>query len=318
MAHPRPEARIVEKSADRVRQHVRTPRWHEQPLDVMADDLPTPSDVREHERRAARRSLDRGPGYTLPPGRQDEHVHHRHELGDVLTPSDEQHVGGCPVQLLLRQRVPLVHVALAHDQEPGGRQASPNHAGGLEQLSVALLRDDPAHHADHELLLVDPQVLPCLGHALFGGKARLEAREVESVSEVNRPARPDDPEPTGPSEVLGRLVQLEVAASGGEPLGGEHRGLPREPVVRRGVQAVHGVHDARDADDAGRDPPHHTGLGVVRVYEVVSAVAQDADELAERPGVGARGPGPGRARPRDVPDPSASRSATHGPARRSR
>ena len=216
-------------------------------------------------------------------------------------------------QLLLRERVPLVEVSVSHDHEAGSWEPPSDRIGGREELPVSLLGDEAPDGSDHKLIVGDAQIAPGFRDPFLSRERGFESGQVEAVAEVRPPTGPDDSEAPSPRQVLRRLVQLEVAEPSRDPLSGQDRSLPAEPVVGCRVQAMHRVHDAGNPDDSRRDPTHDAGLRVVCVDEVVAASSKDADQLAERARVGARIPCPRRARPRYVPDPLGLQVGDPGP-----
>ena len=131
------------------------------PLPAVVDDLAAPPDVGGDDRQPHGGRLHRRPGKALAVRGQHEHVHGGVERVDVVAVAEEPHAalarpgddGGV-------ERVGLVGVVAADDDE---RVAIGGKLGDrVEELGVALLRDQPSDRAHHDRVVGDTELGPGL------------------------------------------------------------------------------------------------------------------------------------------------------------
>ena len=122
-----------------------------------------------------------------------------------------------------RDRVALVSIPVPHRQEADVRDPRSHDAGGLEELAPALLQHHPPDRTHHQLVLGDPELCAELPHSLVGAPIGPELGEVDAVAQIARTAATGDAQTLSPTQVLGRLIELEIAASRRDPFGREHR-----------------------------------------------------------------------------------------------
>ena len=269
----------------------------------MAGDLAAAADVGQDQGLAHGGGLDGRPGHPLAPGGEHEHVHHGQQVADVVAPAGDQDVPGGRGQLGLGDGVGLVEVGGADGQEPDPRVGLAHRPGGGEQLAVALLGHQPAHRPHDQGVGGQAELAPQGGGPLGRHLGRVEEAGVGAVAEQVAAALAGQPEAPGPGQVLLALVQLQVRAAPGQPLQAEHGRPLAEPVLRRGVEAVHGVDDQRGAGQPGRHPAEHARLGVVGVDQVEALAPQQRHQLGQGADVGHRVPGAGGVAPGQVADP---------------
>ena len=172
-----------------------------------------------------------------------------------------------------------------------------------EELAIALLDHQPAHRPHDQGVGGQPELAAQGRGPLHRDPGRVEVAGVGAVAEQVAAALAGQPEAPGPGQVLLALVQLQVRAAPGQPLQAEHGRPLAEPVLRRGVEAVHGVDDQRGAGQPGRHPAEHARLGVVGVDQVEALAPQQGDQLGQGAGVGQRVPGAGGVAPGQEADP---------------
>jgi hypothetical protein len=297
------QGRVGGQVRDRPGQGLGVAGWDEQGLAVVAGDLAAAADVGQDHRPAHGRGLDGRAGHALAPGGEHEHVHDGQQVADVVAPAGDDHVLGGRDQLGLADGVGLLQVGGANGQEPDPRVGPAHRPGGGEQLPVALLGHQAAHRPHHHRVGRDAE-LAAQGRGPLGRDlGRVELADVGAVAEQVAAALAGQPEPGRPAQVLLALVELEVRAAPGQPLGPEHGRPLAQPVLGGGVEAVDGVDDQGHPGRPGRHPAQHPRLGVVGVDQVEALPAQQGHQLGEGLDVGHRVPGPGGVAPGHEPDP---------------
>ena len=117
-AHPRPPLGRAGEGGDRRAEGGGIAGRHEQPGDVVVDDLAAAADVGRDDRQARRRRLHRGSRLALAVGGEDEHVERAEQVGDVVAVTEERHAGGPgPLDDGGVERIGLVTVCAADDDE---------------------------------------------------------------------------------------------------------------------------------------------------------------------------------------------------------
>ena len=161
-AYPAREVTVREELLNSFRQGRAIARRHDEAGDSVNHRFPTAANIGRHHRQTGAHGLDYGARKSLTIGRQDEDVHQRQIVGDVIGQAGEHEVAGQAgdPHAFVKGRPELVAIArqaVTHDQEPGLAARVAQRYSHVEELAEALLLDDARHDADQRSVGWNPQ-----------------------------------------------------------------------------------------------------------------------------------------------------------------
>jgi len=259
----------------------------------LGDDLAAAADVGGDHRQAAGRRLHGRSGEALTVRRQHEEVEGRVDVlhVDPATDEDDAPAAAGGGELLGGDAVGLVGIGSTDDDEHDVGVRLAETFSSHKELTEALLPHETRNRPHHHGVAVDAEVGPGLSATALVCSGT-EALQIDAVAEqhqlVTRHAQ------TGQHlKILGILDQLGSRAQRGRPLQGVDHGLPRRPILRAGIEAMHRVDHAGHPSGAGSDPSVEARLGVVGVDDVGPKPSEELPQLDERHDVLADRRGPG-------------------------
>ncbi len=209
LGHEPAPRRIVRDFGDRRGERGRVVHRYEQTGPAVVDDLPAAPDVGRDDREAHRGRLHRGTREAFAVGRERVQVERRVARLHVVPGTDEMHVvlptGG--LDLGRGQRVALLLVLRADDDEVHVGCGRAQEASGGEDLAVALLVHEPADHTADDGVGGHAPLAAQLGARGVAHRGRVEAVQVDPVAEQVQllPAHTDAPEHVHVLDVLDQL-----------------------------------------------------------------------------------------------------------------
>jgi len=202
----------------------------------------------------------------------------------------------------MREGVGLVGFIGTHYRHAQLGEAWPQPCGGVEDLRVALLANQPPHQSHHDVAGGGrAELLAGRGPVIDRDSARVEPLEVDAVADHGE-AVGGHPQAAERGQVLRAHEQLRLGAGGGQPLEAVDD-CPLGPVVLgQGVQAVDRVHDDRHTGHPAGQPTVDAGFRGVRVDDRRPDAPEQCHQLGQRPGVLERRHGPGGMGEREMAD----------------
>ena len=150
----------------------------------------------------------------------------------------------------------------------------------LEQLGIALLRDQPADHRDHRRRLVRTQFAPQRRARGIVGRCRKETGGIGAVADRLDHAAAAQRMAARGCRVLGGLREQNIGRAAAETFeADEQRPLPgRHAVVK--IEPVRGVDDRRHAGAARGKPADQRRDGRMHMHDVEILLAEELHQLA--------------------------------------
>jgi hypothetical protein len=175
---------------------------------------------------------------------------------------------------------PIGLLGPAHDEKDEARVLTEG-MGRIGQLDEALLTDETSHDRYHDVVGIDPQLVP---RYLPRAWIRLETLDIDPVPDNNGSLRGRDPELRCQRGVDLRLAEEEASARGKRALRCEENVIgkgPRTTDERKAVQGVRDVPYSREASRGAADDSAHGSVRVDEIGAITSKSARECDQCEE-------------------------------------